>query len=191
MDKKLKKSAATSIGRANRRKSVKAATASRKKIRKAGPNKTPKNMNENKNRPITTLWYALALAALAVSSASAQNSWVGTGPSLNWSETGNWSSGVPDNNALIFFEDLLYNTGYTNGAGVINNMVDSPTTVGSARYTATATGGGLHFYTTMIPSGMTLTLQNAQGAGNAVLAVGDAPWNAPFNTGGPTNYTTI
>jgi fibronectin-binding autotransporter adhesin len=149
-------------------------------------------MNEIKNRPITTVWYAFALAALAITSTSAQNYWMGTGGSLNWSASGNWSSALPDGSSILNFEDVNFATGYTNGAGLVNNIVDSSMSTASARYTATATGGNLHFYTTLIPSGVTLSLNNGLGYASPVLAVGDVPWSgAAYNISGPTNYTTI
>ena len=85
----------------------------------------------------------LAIAAFLAASfitAPAQNSyWTGLGSSLNWSSGGNWDPGVtPGPTDTVYFEDLFNSTGYTNVQGAVNNIVNSSTAVGSARYTATS-----------------------------------------------------
>jgi autotransporter-associated beta strand protein len=140
---------------------------------------------------------AAAIALAASCSAPAQTTyWTGAGGGLNWSLTGNWNPvGVPNSSSVVYFEDV-FNTGYTNGAGLVNNIVDESSAVGSAWYLATATANStatnLHYFTTFINPGMTLTL-GGLGFNSPALAVGDAPGsgNPPFSTSGPTNYTTI
>jgi fibronectin-binding autotransporter adhesin len=139
------------------------------------------------------------LLAGSVIAASAQSSpfWVGTGTSLNWSDTFNWSTAaVPGAADFAYFEDLNTTTGWTNSPGLVNNIVDSSLSVGTLYYTATATGvaGGpaSHFYTTLVPGGVTLTLGGQSGFKPAALAVGDVPGSGAWlNLSGPTNYTTI
>ena len=130
----------------------------------------------------------LAVSTLALAlCAPAQTHWTGLGSSLNWSDSNNWDS-LPSTNQPAYFEDLLY-SGYTNVAGAVNNIVDTNNAAGSAVYTALSQASGTHFYTTLIPSGVTLTLG---GLGNNALVAGDVPGTSSFlASGSATNYSTI
>ncbi len=128
-----------------------------------------------------------ALLALSQTSALAQNSWTGTGGSLFWNDTANWSFGAaPTSSDVVYFEDLNY-PGYTNLSGAVNNILDANYSIGALLYTATslvnASGTNLHFYTTQIPTGRTLTVVG--GPNDPMLQVGGA------TTGSTTNATTI
>jgi hypothetical protein len=72
----------------------------------------------------------------------------------------------------------------------VNNIVDANSALGSAWYTALSQSTGIHFYTTLIPSGVTLTL-GGLGSSFPALAVGDVPGQSPLSSGSATNYSTI
>jgi hypothetical protein len=130
----------------------------------------------------------LTAAVLSIPSPSpaAVVSWTG-GSSLNWSDPANWDSPIPGSHDSVYFGELV---GFTNVAGAVNNIVDANSALGSAWYTAFAQAGGIHFYTTLIPSGSTLTL-GGLGSSSPALSVGDVPGQAPLSGGTATNYSTI
>ena len=109
----------------------------------------------------------------AVLPATAQNFyWAGQGASLNWNDAGNWNPSVPDASSIAWFEDLLYTTGYTNAAGVVNSVVTNNVVAGAANYVANSFSTTNHFYTTLISTGASLTL-GGFGASYPALSVGD------------------
>ena len=147
------------------------------------------------------LIHKIALAGLLSASVSVtmagSEQWIGLGASQNWSDAGNYGNfGNPPGTVPIFsddlyLEDLLFTSGYTNAAKVVNNVVDVNTTVGSINYTASSAGTTNHFYTTLIPSGVTLTVGGA-GFNSTAVAVGDIPGSGSWvNSGVYTNYSTI
>jgi autotransporter-associated beta strand protein len=96
---------------------------------------------------------------------------------------------MPGSNDSIYFGELF--NGYTNIAGAVNNVVDANSALGSAGYTAFAQSGGVHFYTTLIPSGVTLTL-GGLGSSVPVLVAGDVPNTSSWLTSGSaTNFSAI
>src|SRR5678810_221086 len=102
-------------------------------------------------RRTTGLAAALALSFPLITFGQANNTWMGTGPDLNWSSPANWSFGVaPVGTDLLYFEDQVFLTGYTNATGVVNNVVDSSLSVSAVNYVAASTGTNAHFYTTLI-----------------------------------------
>jgi autotransporter-associated beta strand protein len=140
------------------------------------------------NRFVSSATMALVAAALssaALRLSAADLNWMG-GPSLNWSDSANWDISVPGSSDAVHFGDDLY-VGYTNVAGAVNNTVNSSMTVGSIFYTANSSNNAAisakHFYTTLIPSNIVLTV--AGGVGEPTFLVGNA------TTGTSTNYTTI
>jgi fibronectin-binding autotransporter adhesin len=141
------------------------------------------NRKHLKHLLLTAVLLGLALPAFA------QNYWTGSGGDLNWNTSGNWSSGVPISSTVTWFEDAIYATGYTNAAGLVNNIASSGSVAGSAYYRAQAASGSLHFYTTLIPGGVTLTLGGG-GFTAPALAVGDIP-GSWLSSGTSTNYSTI
>jgi autotransporter-associated beta strand protein len=142
---------------------------------------------------LRTFRYLFTVAVFATAGnvhAQSAFSWTGGGVSLEWSDSGNWSPGLPDTNQPTYFEDI-FNQGYTNAAGLVNNIVDANSALGAAYYTAVSTNGAPHFYTTLIDSGVTLTL-GGLGAANPALVVGDIPGYTPgYYTGPGTNLSTI
>jgi autotransporter-associated beta strand protein len=153
----------------------------------------------------------LAMAAVLMAAATATSmayslEWSAGPLSNNWSDNNNWvwiysfpswsvSASPPGPFDVVSFEDQLYtigfNPGWTNIPGAVNNIVDTNSAAGAVNYTAVSVGTNNHFYTTLINSGMTLTL-GGLGAGNSALVVGDIPGYTPgYYTGNGTNYSTI
>jgi autotransporter-associated beta strand protein len=152
----------------------------------------------------------LALAAVLTAAATTTSMattlyWSTNGSSLNWSNGNNWfwdlnPNGIPygappQPSDVVNFEDLQathYPPGWTNAAGLVNNIVDTNYAVWAAYYTAVSLPPNTnHFFTTLITSTNTLTLGGG-GAGYPPLAVGDVPGNtAVYHHGSATNYTTI
>ncbi len=151
---------------------------------------------------ILTSIHKLAVAATIVASVPAvmagNYQWGGLS-SQNWSDGNSWNAfpaapvgsppGVAD---VVYFEDQLYFSGFTNATKQVNNIVDANMAVTALNYSALSYGGTNHFYTTLIPSGVTLTAGGG-GASTAAISVGDV-----YNSGGwnyyPstwTNYSTI
>jgi autotransporter-associated beta strand protein len=93
---------------------------------------------------------------------------------------------MPGSQDLVYFSNL---TG-TNIVGAVNNIVDANNALGSAWYTAQAQSGSILFYTTLIPSGVTLTL-GGLGSSFPALAAGDVPGQPPLASGSATNYSSI
>jgi autotransporter-associated beta strand protein len=158
---------------------------------------------------IRKLALAAALTAAATTTSMAYTlEWSASGSSNSWSDPTNWVQIYsfpqwqpwmvpPGPSDVVNFEDQLYtigfNPGWTNIAGAVNNTVDTNLTVGAANYSAVAVSGSTtnHYYTTLIKSGVTLTL-GGLGAGNAALTVGDIPGYTPgYYTGAGINYSTI
>jgi autotransporter-associated beta strand protein len=143
------------------------------------------------NQTIKTFWYLFTLAVLGTTTNVHAQAfyWNAGGTSLNWSDSSNWTPGLPDLSAPTYFEDLLH-PGYTNAAGLVNNVVDANSALGAAIFTAVATNGAPHFYTTLINSGITLTL-GGLGIAYPALAAGDVPGIQILNSPTGTNYTTV
>lgn len=123
----------------------------------------------------------------------AQTHWTAGGANLNWGDAGNWSSGTPNNSILTYFEDGLYPNAGTNASSLVNNIVDANHMAGGLAFTSLSgpTGPVNHHFTTLIPSGVILTL-GGLGSSGPVLAVGDVPGSGQWvNAGSFTNYSTI
>jgi hypothetical protein len=137
----------------------------------------------------------IPLALLSANFAQATLWTGGGGTDQTWSQGLNWSTSQPPTPTdPLYFEDY-FSTGYTNVAGVINNIVDANTSALEAHYTALvpASKAGItnsHFYTTLIPAGVTLTLGNA-GYAHTVLSAGDVPDFNTYDGAGSKNYSTI
>jgi autotransporter-associated beta strand protein len=132
----------------------------------------------------------LTAAATMTSMGAVSLQWGAGGSSKNWSDGNNWqpSSSSPGASDDVYFEDALYSTGYTNIPGAVNNIVDASTSVGAVNYTAMTN----HFYTTLIPAGVSLTLGDSGSGMAAALAAGDLPGTGQWvPTGFVTNYSTI
>src|SRR6516162_9304589 len=166
---------------------------------------------------------AVLTAAATTTTMAASLAWVAGGSTMNWSITTNWVAfdqfgnpfplmNPPGPSDAVSFEDAVYaqgfNPGWTTVPGAVNNIVDANTTIGVLNYTASAqsldpTQATNHFYTTLIPAGVTLTV-GASSPGNsgfpASLAVGDVPGSGQWvnitvitSVTPPTNinYSTI
>lgn len=141
-------------------------------------------------------------AALVVASASAtlaQNPqyWTGFGATPGWSDPANWNTFMaPTPTEILYFEDL-FGTAHTNAAGVVNNVVNTSLGAGALYYQAVSAGSfsGVtnRFYTTLIPSGVTLSLGGINPLFySAALAVGDVPGSGTWFTATSwTNHATI
>jgi fibronectin-binding autotransporter adhesin len=145
---------------------------------------------------------AVLTAAATTTSMAIPLEWGNGGLSQNWSDTNNWNyfisptsyffpwTSPPGPSDVVNFEDQLYSQGFTQGwtnvQGAVNNIVDTNYSIGAANYYATNN----HYYTTLIPAGVSLTLG---GSGMpAALAVGDEPGNGFFSTTvSLINYSTI
>jgi autotransporter-associated beta strand protein len=97
-----------------------------------------------------------AMAFLANPPARAQSViWSGhdatNGLNFNWSDSTNWTGGTPGSATNIYFFD----PGANNSQGVVDNIVNSNTTILSLDY-----GNTNGFHTTQINSGATLTVSN-------------------------------
>ena len=92
----------------------------------------------------------LAVALISVTPAVNAATWTGGGTTLNWSDVGNWDTALAPGaaDAVIFGNTA----GYTNAAGLVNNILDTGFTVGSLSYSAVAN----NFDTTLIPANQTL-----------------------------------
>ena len=102
-------------------------------------------------------------------SAQAQSTWSGVGADQNWSTAGNWAGGAPGNNSTVTFPDGPF-PATTNVQGVVNNIVQSDTTISSLTFNNQLTD----YDTTAIPVGTTLTV-----GGNLSLGANDG---ASINT---------
>jgi autotransporter-associated beta strand protein len=144
---------------------------------------------------IRILTMAAVLTAAATTTSMAALQWGAGGSSKNWSDGNNWNSfpsapygSPPGASDVVYFEDALYSTGYTNVAGAVNNIVDTTSSIGVANYTATTN----HYYTTLIPAGVSLTLGDSGSGMAAALAAGDLPGTGQWlTTANATNYSTI
>src|SRR4030095_8908482 len=100
---------------------------------------------------------------------------------------------TPTSSSFLYFSDIFYPTAYTNAAGVVNNIVDSSYAAGGLAFTSLSgpTGPASHHYTTLIPSGVTLTL-GGLGSSSPALSVGDIAGPGQWVSSGTfTNYTTV
>src|SRR6185369_6567147 len=114
----------------------------------------------------TVVVLAVSLGVAQVASA-ANVIWTGaSSPNQNWSSSGNWSGGTPSGNAVTFPANVF--PASTNAQGVVNNIVDSSTTITGLTY-ANTNGTANQFDTTFIPSGVTLTV-------NGTVTVGTNNW---------------
>ncbi len=98
-----------------------------------------------------SVWIA-ALAGAAITAGAA--TWTGGGSSLNWSDPGNWDAASPPAIGVSAIFDKTI--GFTNAAGVVNNVADTDFTFGSLVYSALSSAGNYH--TTLIPAGQTLSV---------------------------------
>ena len=125
--------------------------------------------------PPQILWMIVItfLAGAIWRPALAQSTWTGAGSDLNWSTSGNWSGGVPGNNSTVTFPDGAFPI-TTNTQGAVNSIVQSSMTIASLTYN----NQSLNFNTTMIPSGIALTVSGGLSSGandpasvNTVVAI--------------------
>ncbi|HSY17395.1 MAG TPA: hypothetical protein VK815_03635 [Candidatus Acidoferrales bacterium] len=115
-------------------------------------------------RSLTTVFAVFAIADLA----NAQSTWGGGGTDQNWSTPGNWSSGgAPSSDAVIFPAGAFPIT--TNTQGAVNNIVQSSTAITTLNYNNATP----QFYTTLIPSGSTLTVGGNVTFGSSGTAGGN------------------
>jgi autotransporter-associated beta strand protein len=135
---------------------------------------------------------AVLAGSLTASLAEQAGTWTGKGPDLNWSTGTNWFGNTPPNSTKkVYFEDF-YESGWTNNLGLVNNVVDSNTQIGTLYYTAFSTkANGGHYYSTLINPGVTLTVGGFFGSSAPTLAVGDIPGTGFWTASGQTNYTQI
>ena len=94
----------------------------------------------------------------------------------NWSDVANWTGGIPETTANIFFWD----SGANGTQRIVNNIVDANTTILSLQF-----GNTNGFHTTQIKSGMTLMVSN-NAAAKLVFAGTGAD-----NGASQTSYSTI
>src|SRR5262249_7235798 len=81
--------------------------------------------------------------------------WTNPGINTNWSTGANWTpNGPPVSTNDVFFVDASA----TNAAGVVNNVVDASTTVGSLTF-----GQTNGFHTTQINPGVAVTVGGTNG----------------------------
>ena len=111
----------------------------------------------------------LCVAGATALTAHGQSTWSGAGTDQNWSTAGNWAGGAPGNNSTVTFPDGAFPI-TTNVQGVVNNIVQSSTTISSLTFNNQL----LNFDTTSIPVGTALTV-----SGNLSLGANDA---ASINT---------
>lgn len=111
-------------------------------------------MKKNPNTTRRSICWSAALSALAVFStatlSAATNAWLGTN-GVNWSESSNWTNGVP-----VAGDDLRFlDSGITNVPGAVNNVVDAGISAGSIHF-----GNTNNAHNTEIPSGVVLGITN-------------------------------
>ena len=122
----------------------------------------------------TTNFYTLNVGAVFVP----QKIWSPAGANTNWSTAGNWTaSGVPVSSNDVYFFDL----GAVGTAGTVDNVVDINFTIGSLTYGQTNSS---NFHTTLIPSGVTLTVG---GDANGLVA---GTGTDPEPPSSPSGYVT-
>jgi hypothetical protein len=106
--------------------------------------------------------------------------WTPAGVNTNWSTAGNWTpSGPPVSTNDVVFND----TGIAGAAGTVDNVVDSNFTIGSLTY-----GNTNNYHTTLIPSGVTLTVG---GDANGLVAGTSTDPGSPAQQNGFNTYNTI
>ncbi len=120
--------------------------------------KAPTIVLKYKARLILTL----AMSAMAAHFAGAQ-SWTGAGVDQNWSTGANWGGTAPGSGSAVTFPDGLFPV-TTNVQGVVNNIVQSSTTVASLTYA----NFNPDFDTAQIPFATTLTVN-----GNITIGTSD------------------
>jgi hypothetical protein len=128
---------------------------------------------------------ASCLLAGGVISAHAVNWTGGSLDSLLWSDTNNWDSLLaPGSTDVVTFTSA----GSKQEAGVVDNVVDSDTTVASINYIApvSAITPATNYHTTLINPGVTLTLDRGE-VGAGLLSVGQTSDSA--NQDGQFYYT--
>lgn len=135
-----------------------------------------------KNLPRKIIQLALpATLLLACAPLMAQTvAWTGTDAasdvSTNWSDANNWSGGTPGPATNIYF----FNQGASGAQGLVNNIVDSNTTIFSLQY-----GNTNGFHTTEIKTGVTLTVSNNTATDSVFVGTGTD------NGANQTLYSTI
>src|SRR5271170_1026504 len=111
-------------------------------------------------------------ACFAAHFAGAQSVWNGTNnvsANTNWSSSANWSPGVvPGASSNVLFN--FHNT--VGGSGIIDNVVDTSTTIQQLAYKQTN-----NWHNTLILPGVTLTISNALAATNLVAGTEAATTN--------------
>src|SRR6185437_7953882 len=107
---------------------------------------------------------------LSVASLLPAGLWTGaSGQDIIWSDGQNWGNGAsPGASDNVKFFDI----GATNAAGVVNNIVDSDTTIVSLQF-----GNTNGFHTMQIVPGATLTISGSTGANGYSLFAGTASDN--------------
>lgn len=106
------------------------------------------------------------LVSCAVSLHLKAQQWSGAdiGNTQNWSDGANWAGGIaPGSSGAVAFLDGAFPV-TTNTQGVVNNIVQSSTTISTLTYQNISLLG--HFVTTSIPSGNTLTVSGNVTVGN-------------------------
>jgi autotransporter-associated beta strand protein len=133
---------------------------------------------------LLTVTFTLASSQLV---RAANVTWSGAGPDMNWSDAANWSGGTPSGNAVIFTAAAF--PGSTNAAGLVNNIVDTSTTITGLTYN---NFGATSFHTTLLAPNQTLTVNGTVNVGtnNQTTTAAITGTNCAFtvnNTGGAFN----
>ena len=117
--------------------------------------------------PRTIALIVLACVVLASGLAQAQNTWIGTAGTTNWTTPGNWSLSAPpaDRATPCQFDNIT--TPFA-PAGVVDNIVDANFTISALQYQTVSTNG---YHTTLINPGLSL---NINGAGGSAIQVGNS-----------------
>lgn len=115
--------------------------------------------------------FFLAACFLPLLHAKAAATWTGGGLTTNlWSEITNWdTAAVPEGDSVTFT-----NAGSTDVLGQVNNVLDTNLTITSYSYKAQVSfvGNITNYHTTLIDTGVTLTIDDGANSGN-LINVGD------------------
>src|SRR5438045_2790794 len=127
----------------------------------------------------------LAVGLLFSELASAQTVWQGTNAvsaSTNWSDVNNWSTATtPDNTDVKFFDG-----GAAGVVATINNVVDNAFFTGGSAGSINSLqyGNSNGFHTTLVPSGVTLTIASGLSVGTGNDAGGNQAITATITGAG-------
>jgi hypothetical protein len=134
---------------------------------------------------LLTVTFTLASSQLV---RAANVTWSGAGPDMNWSDAANWSGGTPSGNAAIFTAAAF--PGSTNAAGLINNIVDTSTTITGLTYN---NFGATSFHTTLLAPNQTLTVNGTVNVGtnNQATTAAMTGTNCAFTVNNPGGFFNV